>query len=218
MWSDNTAGTLQLGGITVLEESGGTVTAPNNLSVTGTISGTIGSTTTFPAGHIIKISHNELACNSTNHTNVTAYRSWTATNLSCSHTTALASAILLVEYHMQYHVFQEQTGEDTFGHTRIYDNRTGSYAESTTNPDGTNVGGRQMTTGWWNIDQGSLTAKRKITLTGIAAGTAVTFKVYGYKHSSNDTDGYVQYNGEGSFDPPYTADFTSTMTIMELSG
>ena len=43
------AGTLQLGGITVLEESGGTVTAPNNLSVTGTISGTIGSTTTFPA-------------------------------------------------------------------------------------------------------------------------------------------------------------------------
>ena len=44
------AGTLQLGGITVLEESGGTVTAPNNLSVTGTISGTIGSTTTFPTG------------------------------------------------------------------------------------------------------------------------------------------------------------------------
>ena len=46
------AGTLQLGGITVLEESGGTVTAPNNLSVTGTISGTIGSTTTFPNGHV----------------------------------------------------------------------------------------------------------------------------------------------------------------------
>lgn len=48
------AGTLQLGGITVLEESGGTVTAPNNLSVTGTISGTIGSTTTFPTGVVIK--------------------------------------------------------------------------------------------------------------------------------------------------------------------
>ena len=128
----------------------------------------------------------------------------------------LNDAILLVEYHMQYHVFQEQTGQDTFGHTRIYDNRTGSYAESTTNPNGTNVGGRQMTTGWWNIDQGSLVAKRKITLTGIAAATAVTFKVYAYKHSSNDTDGYVQYNGEGSFDPPYTADFTSTMTVMEM--
>ena len=54
------AGTLQLGGITVLEESGGTVTAPNNLSVTGTISGTLGSSstiqsgTTFPVGHVIK--------------------------------------------------------------------------------------------------------------------------------------------------------------------
>ena len=48
------AGTLQLGGITVLEESGGTVTAPNNLSVTGTISGTIGSTTTFPTGCVIQ--------------------------------------------------------------------------------------------------------------------------------------------------------------------
>jgi hypothetical protein len=54
------AGILQLGGITVLEESGGTVTAPNNLSVTGTISGnlvsgsTIESGTIFPAGHVIK--------------------------------------------------------------------------------------------------------------------------------------------------------------------
>ena len=54
------AGTLQLGGITVLEESGGTVTAPNNLSVTGTISGTVGSSstiesgTTFPTGVVIK--------------------------------------------------------------------------------------------------------------------------------------------------------------------
>jgi len=51
------AGTLQLGGITVLEESGGTVTAPNNLSVTGTISGTIGSTTTFPAGTTINTTY-----------------------------------------------------------------------------------------------------------------------------------------------------------------
>lgn len=201
--------------------SGGAGSAPITLSGdTATLGAgaTISSSATFPAGHIIKISHNELACNGTNQTNVTAYRSWTATNLTCSHTTALASAILLVEYHMQYHVFQEQSGQDTFGHTRIYDNRTGSYAESTTNPDATNVGGRQMTTGWWNIDQGSLTAKRKITLTGIAAATTVTFKVYGYKHTSNDTDGYVQYNGEGSFSPPYTGDFTSTMTIMELSG
>ena len=49
------SGTLQLGGITVLEESGGTVTAPNNLSVTGTISGTIGSTTTFPAGMVLRV-------------------------------------------------------------------------------------------------------------------------------------------------------------------
>ena len=55
------AGTLQLGGITVLEESGGTVTAPNNLSVTGTISGTLGSSstiqsgTTFPAGMVLRV-------------------------------------------------------------------------------------------------------------------------------------------------------------------
>ena len=194
---------FQLSGNTVLSESGGNVTWGTGV----------------PAGMIIKISHNELACNGTNQTNITAYRTWTATNLTCSHTTALANAILLVEYHMQYHVFQEQTGQDTFGHTRIYDNRTGSYAESTTNPDGTNVGGRQATTGWWDIDQGSLSTKRKITLTGIAAGTNVTFKVYGYKGSSNDTDGYIQYNGEGSFNPvTYTGDFTSTMTIMELSG
>ena len=54
------AGTLQLGGITVLEESGGTVTAPNNLSVTGTISGTIGSTTTFPAGMILNVQSTSL--------------------------------------------------------------------------------------------------------------------------------------------------------------
>ena len=56
------AGKLQLGGVTVLEESGGTVTAPNNLSVTGTISGTVGSSstiqsgTTFPTGMPIKVS------------------------------------------------------------------------------------------------------------------------------------------------------------------
>ena len=55
------AGTLQLGGVTVLEESGGTVTAPNNLSVTGTISGTVGSSstiqsgTTFPAGMVLRV-------------------------------------------------------------------------------------------------------------------------------------------------------------------
>ena len=54
------AGTLQLGGITVLEESGGTVTAPNNLSVTGTISGTIGSTTTFPTGMMLQIVDNPI--------------------------------------------------------------------------------------------------------------------------------------------------------------
>ena len=54
------AGTLQLGGITVLEESGGTVTAPNNLSVTGSISGTIGSTTTFPTGMILNVQSTSL--------------------------------------------------------------------------------------------------------------------------------------------------------------
>ena len=54
------AGTLQLGGITVLEESGGTVTAPNNLSVTGSISGTIQSGTTFPTGMMIQIVDNPI--------------------------------------------------------------------------------------------------------------------------------------------------------------
>ena len=60
------AGTLQLGGITVLEESGGTVTAPNNLSVTGTISGTLGSSstiqsgTTFPTGMMLQIVDNPI--------------------------------------------------------------------------------------------------------------------------------------------------------------
>ena len=63
------AGTLQLGGITVLEESGGTVTAPNNLSVTGTISGTIGSTTTFPAGHVIQHAYNQTGAVATGTTN-----------------------------------------------------------------------------------------------------------------------------------------------------
>ena len=63
------AGTLQLGGITVLEESGGTVTAPNNLSVTGTISGTIGSTTTFPAGHVIQYAYNQTGAVATGTTN-----------------------------------------------------------------------------------------------------------------------------------------------------
>ena len=63
------AGTLQLGGITVLEESGGTVTATNNLSVTGTISGTIGSTTTFPAGHVIQHAYNQTGAVATGTTN-----------------------------------------------------------------------------------------------------------------------------------------------------
>ena len=122
------AGTLQLGGITVLEESGGTVTAPNNLSVTGTISGTIGSTTTFPTGHIIKIASTTLR---TAHT-YTTVGSWIDTHLYLEFTPTYSTSNILLQYHVAF-----SSTNDGFGRmVRYTEAQFASHSANSSNPTG----------------------------------------------------------------------------------
>ena len=122
------AGTLQLGGITVLEESGGTVTAPNNLSVTGTISGTIGSTTTFPTGHIIKIASTTLR---TAHT-YTTVGSWIDTHLYLEFTPTYSTSNILLQYHVAF-----SSTNDGFGRmVRYTEAQFASHSANGSNPTG----------------------------------------------------------------------------------
>lgn len=169
------------------------------------------SNVVFPAGHIIKISHNTLQNTSTNKTTVSSYRTWTPTNLNCDHITVNNNAKLYVQYHMQAWVFEEQTGVDTTGWTKIYDDRTGSYAASTTYADPTGLHMRSYITGWWSYGA-TISAIREINLTGILAETTVNFKVYGYKYNNSTSDSYIEYNGPASFND----ERESVMTIFEV--
>ena len=122
------SGTLQLGGITVLEESGGTVTAPNNLSLTGTISGTIQSGTTFPTGHIIKIASTTLR---TAHTYTTT-GSWVDTHLYLEFTPTYSTSNILLQYHVAF-----SSTNDAFGRiVRYTEAQFGLHSANGSNPTG----------------------------------------------------------------------------------
>ena len=81
-------------------------------STTGTFNGTLGSSATFPAGHIIQIS--DLATTSTA---VTVYNSWTAIGLSQSIIPSSSSSKILIQ--CQISMQQYRDGYETFGGIKL---------------------------------------------------------------------------------------------------
>ena len=93
--------------------STGDLTTSGNVAVTGTMTGgTLGSSVTFPAGHIIQVT--DLA---TTTTAVTIYNSWTAIGLSQSITPISSSSKILIQ--CQISMQQYRTSYETFGGIKL---------------------------------------------------------------------------------------------------
>ena len=91
---------------------GSSTTDHASRELTGTFNGTLGSSATFPSGHIIQIS--DLATTSTA---VTVYNSWTAIGLSQSIIPSSSSSKILIQ--CQISMQQYRAGYETFGGIKL---------------------------------------------------------------------------------------------------
>ena len=217
------AGTLQLGGITVLEESGGTVTAPNNLSVTGTISGTIGSTTTFPTGHIIKIASTTLR---TAHTYTTT-GSWVDTHLYLEFTPTYSTSNLLLQFHVAFSSTNDGYGrmvrytEAQFAsHSANSSNPTGCTPVGVSSEDSSNLsdigGSGEQYRGTWKFYMPSNQYKTEMLSMTHMDSPATTSKIYyGFQGHIGGSGQTCRLNSAAN---DYKTRAVSSITIFEVAG